>query len=128
MTVQPDAPRGPTCLKSTNNTTNASVYVRVKRSKQSQAQKNARGKRDGIRRGSGDEEVGTKTRQKGGGSVRALCHDACPCTCARPMPTHFCYAPCFVAGADFEPINLVLWRYELNFRSVCNLIIVVRSN
>jgi hypothetical protein len=53
----------------------------------------------------GDGGVGSKTRQKGGGSVRALCHDACPCTCARPMPTHFCYAPCFVAGTDLEVVN-----------------------
>lgn len=35
-----------------------------------------------------------KVGQKGGGPVRALCQDACPCTCARPMPTHFCHALC----------------------------------
>lgn len=51
-----------------------------------------------------------KAGQKGGGPVRALCHDACPCTCARPMPTHFCYAPCHGAGADFEAINFFLNR------------------
>lgn len=56
-------------------------------------------------RAHGDAEAGGKTRQKGGGSVRALCHDACPCTCARPMPTHFGYAPCSVAGADIKVIN-----------------------
>lgn len=95
-------------------------FVRVKRLKQSTAVgKRKRGKRDGGRkRGGGDGEAESKTRQKGGGSVRALCHDACPCTCARPMPTHFCYAPCFVAGADFEVRMAVLRRNELHFRFV----------
>lgn len=51
-----------------------------------------------------------KARQKGGGPVRALCYDACPCTCASPMPTHFCYALCHRAGADFEAVNFFFFQ------------------
>jgi len=85
-----------------------------------------KGKGCGMKRrggGGGDGEAGRKTRQKGGGSVRALCHDACPCTCARPMPTHFCYAPYSVAGTDLEAVNstekqTVFSANKPHFRSV----------